>query len=126
VWSHAIEVTAQRLLFISGLTARDADGDIVGIDDVARQTRQILERLDATLRAAGGTLEDIASVVVYVADATDFDAIHTVRREFFPVDPPASTMVEVKRLVDPRCLIEINAVAALPTAATTLSEELTR
>jgi enamine deaminase RidA (YjgF/YER057c/UK114 family) len=66
------------------------------------------------MQACGGDLKDIVSVTVFVRDITQFSAIHEVRREYFPVDPPASTMVEVSRLVDERSLIEINAVAVLP------------
>lgn len=113
VWSHAISVVPARLLFVSGLTARDENGDVVGVGDVAAQTRRILENLKRTVEAAGGTMGDVASVTVFVRDVDDFAGIHAVRREFFPEDPPASTMVEVSSLVDERCLIEINAIAAL-------------
>jgi 2-iminobutanoate/2-iminopropanoate deaminase len=113
VWSHAVAVRPQYLLFVSGLTARDAQGNVVGVGDISVQTRQVLENLTKTLAAAGGTLADIVSVTVFVRDVRMFDAIHAVRREYFPSAPPASTMVEVTRLVDERCLIEINAVAAL-------------
>lgn len=113
VWSPAVVAQPGPLLFVSGLTARTADGTVVGEGDIAAQTRQVCENLSATLRAAGGTLADVAAVCVYVVDVEQFDAIHRVRREFFPADPPASTMVEVSRLVDPRCLIEISATAVL-------------
>ena len=113
VWSPAIAVPAGRLLFVSGLTARLPDGSVTGLGDVAAQTRQVCANLDAVLRAAGGTLSDVASVTVYVVDIAGFDRIHAVRREYFPTDPPASAMVEVSRLVDPRCLIEISAIAVL-------------
>jgi len=86
----------------------------VGEGDIAAQTRQVCQNLDATLRAAGGTLADVVSVCVYALDVEQFDAIHRARRAFFPTEPPASTMVEVSRLVDPRCLIEISATAVLP------------
>lgn len=113
VWSHAVSVAPAKLLFVSGLTARDGSGDVVGVGDVAAQMRRILENLQSTVEAAGGTLGDVASVTVFVLDVDDFAGIHAVRREFFPEDPPASTMVQVSSLVDERCLIEINAVAAL-------------
>lgn len=113
VWTTAFAIEPERLLFISGLTARDAGGRIVGAGDMAAQTRQICENLKATLAAAGGTLSDIVWVQVFTSDIGKFDEIHAVRRGYFPQDPPASTMLEVSRFVDPACLIEINAIANL-------------
>lgn len=113
VWSAAVVSEPERLVFISGITSRDEDGNVVGEGDVAAQTRRVLENMQLTMEAAGGTLADIVAVTVFVRNIDDFAEIHAVRREFFPEDPPASTMVEVSRLVDERSLIEINAVAAL-------------
>lgn len=116
IWSPAVVVWPQggRIVFVSGFTSRDASGTVVGIHDIKAQTRQVCENLRKAMRACGGDLKDIVSVTVFVRDITQFTAIHEVRREYFPVDPPASTMVEVSRLVDERSLIEINAVAVLP------------
>jgi enamine deaminase RidA (YjgF/YER057c/UK114 family) len=115
VWSPAVVVTRPgRLVFLSGFTARDKNGTIVSVGDIRGQTRQVCENLRATMQAAGGDLKDIVSVTVFVRSVKDFSAIHEVRREYFPSEPPASTMVEVTGLVDDRLLIEINAVAALP------------
>jgi enamine deaminase RidA (YjgF/YER057c/UK114 family) len=115
VWSPAITCESGKLLFISGLTARDPAGNVVGEGDYAAQTRQVCENLKATVEEAGGTLDDIMSVTVFACDVDKdkFDAIHKVRKEYFPQDPPASTMVQITRLVDKRCLIEINAIAVL-------------
>jgi len=115
VWSPAVVVTNPgRMVFLSGFTARDRTGAIVGVGDIEKQTRQVCENLRETMRAAGGEMKDIVSVTVFVRDVTQFDIIHKVRREYFPSEPPASTMVEVTGLVDDRLLIEINAIAALP------------
>jgi len=115
VWSPAVVVANPgRLVFLSGFTARDRTGAIVGVGDIEKQTRQVCENLRETMRAAGGEMKDIVSVTVFVRDVTQFDIIHKVRREYFPSEPPASTMVEVTGLVDDRLLIEINAIAALP------------
>jgi len=113
-WSPAISMPAGRMVFVSGMTARAPDGSVVGEGDVVAQTRRVCERVQAAVEAAGGTLDDIAQVIVYVMDVGDFDTIHAIRREFFESEPPASTMVQVARLVDPRCLIEISAIAVLP------------
>lgn len=115
VWSPAIVVTQPgKLVFLSGFTARDKSGAVVHKGDIGGQTRVVCENLKATVEAAGGTMKDIVSVTVFVRDINQFDAIHAVRREYFPSEPPASTMVEVTALVHQDMLIEINAVAALP------------
>lgn len=104
---------ASRLVFLSGMTARNAEGGVTGIGDITAQTHQVCRNLKATVEAAGGTLADIARLDVYVRDMADFDAIHEVRRQYFTEHAPASTMVEVSRFVKPEYLIEINAIAAI-------------
>jgi 2-iminobutanoate/2-iminopropanoate deaminase len=114
-FSHAIMIEAKgRLVFISGMTARRADGSIAGIGSIEEQTRQVCENLKAAVEEAGGTLEDICRVDVYVRNMEHFEAIHKVRREYFKPPPPASTMVEVAKMTAPEYLIEINAIAVLP------------
>jgi enamine deaminase RidA (YjgF/YER057c/UK114 family) len=114
IWSSAVVVEAKKLLFIAGLLARNSAGRLVGVGDIREQTRQVCENLKSAVEAAGGTLADLVRVDVYITDMTMFDDIHAVRKEFFPVDPPVSTMVEIKRFTDKDALIEINAIAALP------------
>ena len=116
-FSQATAIEARgRLVFISGMTARRSDSSIAGIGDVEAQTRQVCENLKAAVEAAGGTLDDICRVDVYVRNIENFDRIHKVRREYFRAPLPASTMVEVSKLVSPDYLIEISAVAVLPDA----------
>jgi enamine deaminase RidA (YjgF/YER057c/UK114 family) len=102
-----------RMLFISGLTARNAQGGITGVGDITAQTHQVCQNLKAAVEAVGGTLEDIARVDVYCADIRHFDEIHAVRRQYFTGVAPASTMVEVSKFVKPEYLIEINAIAVI-------------
>src|ERR1700686_2205880 len=114
VFSHATMVEARgRLVFISGMTARRPDGTIAGIGDVEAQTRQVCENLKAAVEAAGGVMDDICRVDVYVRNMEHFDQIHKVRREYFQPPAPASTMVEVCKMTSPEYLIEINAIAVL-------------
>jgi len=112
-----IEATG-RMVFVSGMTARRADGTIAGIGDVTAQSRQVCENLAAAMAAAGGTLDDICRVDVYVRNIEDFEKIHKVRREFFKPPLPASTMVEVSKMVSSEYLIEISAIAVLPEKTT--------
>jgi len=101
------------LVFISGMTARQADGSIAGIGNIEVQTRQVCENIKAAVEGAGGTLDDVCRVDVFVRNMEHFDAIHKVRREYFKPPLPASTMVEVTKMVSPDYLIEINAIAVI-------------
>jgi 2-iminobutanoate/2-iminopropanoate deaminase len=111
-FSQGVVAPAQgRMVFISGMTARDNDGRVVGAGDIDKQTRQVCENLKRAMGAAGGTLDDIVRVDVFVRNIEHFDAIHRVRREYFSAPAPASTMLEVSKMVSPEMLIEINAIA---------------
>ncbi|HXQ50638.1 MAG TPA: RidA family protein [Stellaceae bacterium] len=113
-FSQATMIEAKgRLVFISGMTARRADGTMAGIGDIEAQTRQVCENLRAAVESAGGTMDDICRVDVYIRNMEHFPAIHKVRREFFSAPAPASTMVEVCKMTSPEALIEISAIAVL-------------
>jgi 2-iminobutanoate/2-iminopropanoate deaminase len=103
------------ILFVSGLTAHDASGQIVG-GDAAAQTRQILVNLTLVLDAAGATMADVLKVTVFLTDINDRAAINPVRQEFFGAARPASTLIEVSRLALPEMKVEIEAVVGLPGA----------
>jgi 2-iminobutanoate/2-iminopropanoate deaminase len=114
VFSQATVVEAKgRLVFVSGMTARRPDGTIAGIGDIEAQTRQVCENINAAVEGAGGTMDDVCRVDVYVRNMEHFEAIHKVRREYFKSPLPASTMVEVTKMVSPDYLIEINAIAVI-------------
>ena len=116
-FSQATVIEARgKLVFISGMTSRRADGSIAGVGDIEVQTRQVCENLKAAVEAAGGSMDDIVRVDVYVRNMEHFDAIHKVRRQYFKAPAPASTMVEVCKMTSPEYLIEINAIAVLPDA----------
>ena len=113
-FSQATIIEARgRIVFISGMTSRRADGSIAGIGDIEAQTRQVCENLKSAVAAAGGTMDDICRVDVYVRNMEHFDLIHKVRREYFKPPAPASTMVEICKMTSPEYLIEINAIAVL-------------
>lgn len=114
-FAQAIEAPAAgRILFISGMLGSGPDGKVVGRGDITAQTRQVCENLKAAVEAAGGTLDDVCRVDVYIRNMEHFAEIHAVRRQFFTGTPPASTMVEVTKFTSPDALIEINAIAVLP------------
>lgn len=113
-FSQATMVEAKgRLVFISGMLAKDASGKIVGVGDAEAQTRQVCENLKAAVGEAGGTMDDICRVDVYVRNMEHFDLIHKARRDYFSSPAPASTMVEVTKMTTPDALIEINAIAVV-------------
>lgn len=113
-FSHATSVEASgRLVFLSGMTALNHDGGVTGVGDITAQTHQVCRNLKAAVQAAGGSLEDIVRVDVFVRNIEDFAAIHAVRRQYFTGVPPASTMVEVSKFVNKDYLIEINAIAVI-------------
>ena len=101
-FSHATMIAARgTIVFVSGLVAKRADGTIAGIGDVGEQTRQVCENLKAAMEAAGGTLDDICRVDVFVRNMEHFPQIHEVRRQYFTPPLPASTMVEVSKMTSP-------------------------
>jgi 2-iminobutanoate/2-iminopropanoate deaminase len=115
VFSHATAIEATgRFVFVSGMTARRPDGSIAGIGDITEQTKQVCENVKAAVEAAGGTLDDVCRVDVYVRNMEHFEAIHKVRAQYFKPPLPASTMVEVTKMTSPDYLIEISAIAVLP------------
>jgi enamine deaminase RidA (YjgF/YER057c/UK114 family) len=102
-----------NLLFISGVTAVDDDGNLVGDGDIVAQARYIYSRIAQVLRAAGGSPADIAQTTDYITTTENYRATAEVRREVFGDRFPAATGVIVAGLLRPGALIEIDAVAVL-------------
>lgn len=114
IYHHYIRVdNPSSLIFLSGQLARDSEGKLVGAGDMAEQTRQCIRNMKTVLESAGGTLDDIVSIVVYTTDVRQFKEIVAARMEFFKDKLPTSTIVEVNHLADPGLLIEFQATAAL-------------
>ena len=111
LWSNAIR--AGDMLFISGQVARPFEGGtgIVGKDEY-EQTRQIFSRIDRIIKAAGGTMDNLVKMMIYVMISRTIPRSGT-RREFFTGDFPAPTLVEVRSLAKPEVLVEIETVAYL-------------
>lgn len=103
-----------QLLFVSGTVSVDAEGAVVGTGDLAAQTRQALLNVQRLLGAAGAGFEHVAMLTYYVVDISQWALAAPVRRELLSEPYPASTAVEVSRLVGTDWLIEIEAIAVLP------------
>jgi 2-iminobutanoate/2-iminopropanoate deaminase len=112
--SHFVHVVrAGQLVFVSGCVASDAQGRTVGGSDVVAQARQVHENLERCLAAAGATFYDVCKVTVFLKNVGDREKVNTVRKEYFGSSRPASTLVEISRLVRDDLLLEIEATAVL-------------
>ena len=113
-YSQAIAVEAKgRIVFVSGMTARRADGSVAGVGDIEEQARQACENMKNALEAAGASMDDVCRIDVYLRNIGDRERFNRVRRQYWRSAPPASTLVEVSKLASPDYLVEISAIAVI-------------
>jgi enamine deaminase RidA (YjgF/YER057c/UK114 family) len=110
---YARAVRVGDAVYVSGTTATDASGAVVGAGDAYRQTRQALANVAAALAALGASLADVVRTRIYVTDIAQWERIGRAHGEVFGAIRPATAMVEVRRLVDPAMLVEIEADAVV-------------
>lgn len=110
-YSRAVVVGAS--VFVSGTTATDGQGGIVGLGEPYAQARQCIANLAAALAQAGATLADVVRTRIYVVDIDQWEAVGRAHGEAFAAIRPACTMVEVSRLIAPEILVEIEADAVI-------------
>ena len=106
-------VRAGDIVAVSGSAAIDADGALVGEGDMYAQARQCICVLESALAQAGASLADVVRTRTFVTDIEQWEAVARAHSEAFGAAPPATSMVEVSRLIDPRMLVEIEVDAVV-------------
>ncbi len=114
-YTHIVEVTGpNRTIYISGQIAFDKNGTIVGAPgDMKAQAEQVFKNLETALAAAGATFADVVKMNSYITDMSKVQVVRDVRARYFTDATPASTFVEVKGLVRPELLLEIEVIAVV-------------
>jgi enamine deaminase RidA (YjgF/YER057c/UK114 family) len=110
-YSRAVRVG--DLVFVAGTTAATNDGDPVGGNDAAAQTREAIRRIESALLELGTGLHSVVQTRIFVTDITQWEAVGRVHGEFFGAIRPASSMYEVSRLIAPDLLVEVEATAVI-------------
>ena len=119
LFSHAVRVRAGELVFVSGQTAGDREGNLVGEGDVAAQTRQVFRNIGTVLEGAGAGFGDVVEFTVYLVGTESVQPFLETRqevfRDIFPNgDYPCSTLVNIDSLGGGKALVEVSTIAALP------------
>jgi enamine deaminase RidA (YjgF/YER057c/UK114 family) len=100
-------------VFISGMTANDGKGGVLGDGSVYSQAQAVFTKIKHMIEAAGGTMNDVIRVDIFVTDITRREEVWKARREFFTGDFPTSTLVEVRALATPQQHVEVSAIGFL-------------
>ena len=111
-YSRAVRVGPH--VYVSGTTATDDAGQVIGVGDPYEQTREALAIAVDAVEEAGGTVGDVVRTRMFVTDIDDWEAVGTAHREYFGDVRPAATMVQVDRLIDPDHLVEVEVEAYVP------------
>jgi reactive intermediate/imine deaminase len=111
-YTNVVEVRNGRTIYIAGQVALNRDGQVVGIGDLAVQTKQVFENIKAALEAADASFDEVVKLTYFLTDISQIQVVRDIRDAYINTsNPPASTAVEVSRLVREPFLIEIEAIA---------------
>ncbi len=108
-YSRAVQVGNQ--LEVTGTVAVDENGDLVGKNDFFKQTQFAIQKIEKVMKQAGFSLEDVVRTRIFVTDITHWEEVGKAHHQFFSIIKPATTMVEVKALIAPEYLVEIEVSA---------------
>jgi len=114
VMGYCRAVRAGSIIAVSGSASVGEDGELVGEGDMYEQARQCIRVIAAALETAGCSLEDVIRTRTYVTDIDQWEQVARAHSAAFGAAPPATTLVEVSRLIDPAMLVEIEADAVMP------------
>ncbi|MBZ0287342.1 MAG: RidA family protein [Anaerolineae bacterium] len=115
-YTHVVETRGSRTIYISGQVALDRHGNLVGMDDMQAQSEQVFQNLQAALAAVNAGFEDVVKLTYFLVDISQMPAVREARNRYINPDRlPASSAVEVRRLVRAEFLLEVEAVAVLNT-----------
>jgi reactive intermediate/imine deaminase len=113
-YTHVVETVGPgKTIYISGQIAYDQSGNLVGAGDMKAQAEQVFKNLEAALTAAGAKFSDVVKMNSYITDMSKAPAVREVRARYFGEAAPASTFVEVKGLVRPELMLEVEVIAAV-------------
>lgn len=111
-YSHVVDVSNPRTIYISGQVAINTEGNIVGVGDLASQTKQVFENIRIALEASEVSFHDVVKLTFFLTDISQMPIVRDIRDQYIDTkNPPASSAVEVSKLIKDELLIEIEAIA---------------
>lgn len=112
-YSQGLEISGKRMVFVAGQLPIDGTGALVGEGDFEAQVAQVFENIKAVLGEAKASFDDVVKLNIYVTDAKELPAVQKVRSRYLTPPYPATTLVQIAALTNPKALVEIEAIAVI-------------